>query len=105
MLARGYSAPAPLHPDEGQPYGKDGQEIGVWYLAGGRLCGRWSTWPLPANSLAAHVGEVDGVRASLVTVDCLLELKRGFARQPAGGPLREKDERDIAFLEELRRQT
>jgi hypothetical protein len=42
LVERGYAAPAGLHPDEGQPLLKDGQEVGLWFLteAATNECGR-----------------------------------------------------------------
>jgi hypothetical protein len=107
LCALGFSNPAPLHPYEGQPYLKAGQEAGAWFVdlkaAGGpAMMGRWASWRLPAGSFEGSWLELDGVRARAVSLECLRELKRGFASQPAGrAPLRERDIADLALIDSL----
>src|ERR1700674_4545811 len=55
LVRAGFAAPPGLHPDEGQPFLKDRQEVSVTYLtrhADGnmRVPGRWSDWPFRAGA-------------------------------------------------------
>jgi hypothetical protein len=107
LTARGFGAPPGLHPDEGQPFLKDGQELGLWYLTDredGAIVtpGRWSDWPWPAGSFDGPAGTIGDIEAPVVTLDCLLETKMKFAEHPHGAPLRDKDIADIALLRSLR---
>jgi hypothetical protein len=107
LRALGFSNPAPLHPDEGQPYLKAGHEAGVWFVDldapdGRAMKGRWASWQLPPGSFEEYWLELGGVRARAVSLECLRELKRGFASQPTGdSALREKDVADLELIELL----
>ena len=55
LVSCGFLAPPGLHPDEGQPFLKDGVEAGMWFLerrADGTdaVPGRWANWPFVAGS-------------------------------------------------------
>jgi hypothetical protein len=100
----GFVAWPALHPDEGRPFTKDGQEIGLWYLtydAAGRTItpGRWSDWPWYPGSFDGPRGLLGDLELPAVTLECLLDTKSNFAKHPHGAPLREKD---IADIERLR---
>ena len=106
LLQRGFLAPPPLHPDEGQPYLRQGQEVGVWFLtpdADGNPVtpGRWADWPWPAGSFEAPPGRLGDLSLPVMSVAGLLDMKRGFARHPHGAPLRPKDEADVELLRRL----
>jgi hypothetical protein len=61
LVARGFLAPPGLHPDEGQPFLKDGVEAGMWFLerrADGTdaVPGRWADWPFRRGRSMARPG-------------------------------------------------
>lgn len=106
LLRAGFAAPAALHPDEGQPFLKNGQEIGVWYLVSGEdgfvhTPGRWQDWPWPHGSFDEPRMKIGDVEAPAMSAEGLLDMKLGFARHPHGAPLREKDRGDISRLRAL----
>jgi hypothetical protein len=106
LVAAGFAAWPGLYPDECQPFTKDGQEIGLWYLtrdAEGRTItpGRWAAWPWHSGSFEGPVRQLDGVTLRPVTLECLLDTKSNFAQHPHGAPLREKDVADIARIKAL----
>lgn len=105
MHGTGFSAPSALHPDEGQPYLRDGLEVGVWYLERQgnerRLRGRWTGWALPPGSFSAGMARLDDVEAPVVSLECLREMKAGFAAQEHGAALRPKDIADLALIDTL----
>ena len=110
LQARGFLAPPGLHPDEGQPFLKDGQELGQWYLTrrdDGEIVtpGRWADWPWPHGSFDGPPGRVGDVEAPVVTIECLIETKTKFADHPHGAPLRDKDVADLEFLRSLLEST
>jgi hypothetical protein len=102
----GFVAPPGLHPDEGQPFLKDGQEAGMWYLVrddAGRVVtpGRWADWPWAAGAFDGPPAVIGDQAAPVVTLEALLDTKENFASHPHGAPLREKDIADIARLREM----
>ena len=110
LMESGFLAPSGLHPDEGQPFLKDGVELGMWYLqrrpdGSTTVPGRWSDWPFPAHSFDGGPGKISNVVAPVMSLDGLLDMKERFAVHPHGAPLRPKDESDIEFLRELRART
>jgi hypothetical protein len=104
-LARaGFAAPPGIHPDEAQPFLKNGQEVGVWYLVSGEdgfvhTPGRWQDWPWPHGSFDEARMRIGDVEVPVMSVEGLLYMKVGFAQHPHGAPLREKDRADIARLQ------
>jgi hypothetical protein len=106
LTARGFLSPQGLHPDEGQPFLKDGQEAGITYLAhdavGGVVTpGRWADWPWPHGSFEGPRRRIGDLEAPVISVIGLLDMKENFARHPHGAPRRAKDEADIATLRRL----
>jgi hypothetical protein len=109
LVAAGFVAPLALHPDEGQPYVKDGQEAGAWYLTPSprgdlRIPGRWRRWRWPDGSFDGPPGRIGHLEAPVMSLRGLIEMKKGFATQPAGAALREKDRADLERLEAMLRQ-
>jgi hypothetical protein len=103
LVGAGFLAPAGLHPDEAQPFLKDGQEVGAWYLVDGddgsvHVPGRWEGWAFDAGWFEGPRLRMDSVEAPAMSAKGLLAMKLGFADQPAGGALRPKDLADIARL-------
>jgi aminoglycoside-2''-adenylyltransferase len=103
MRRAGFAAPAPLHPDEGQPFLRDGQEAGVFFLvqhADGRshTPGRWADWPWRAGAFDGPRLRLDDVEAPVMSAEGLLDMKLNFAAHPYGAPLRDKDQADITVL-------
>ncbi len=106
LLRAGFAAPAALHPDEGQPFLKDGQELGVWYLVRDETGavstpGRWADWPFPAGAFDEPRVRLGDMEAPAMSAEGLLEMKLGFAAQPHGAPLREKDQADVVRLRRI----
>jgi hypothetical protein len=106
LTAAGYLAPPGLHPEEGQPFLRDGQEVGVWYVvrdASGQIVtpGRWADWPWPAGSFDAPPGHIENLELPAMSVEGLLDMKLGFARHPHGAPQRPRDAADIELLRRL----
>jgi hypothetical protein len=102
----GFLAPPGLHPNEGQPFLKDGQEAGMWYLVrddADRVVtpGRWADWPWIAGAFDGPPAMIGGQTAPVVTLEALLDTKENFSSHPHGAPLREKDVADIARLREM----
>ncbi len=106
LVRTGFVALPGLHPDEGQPLLKGGQEVGAWYLVcdeAGAIAtpGRWADWPWPAGSFdepRMHIGDIE---APAMSAEGLLEMKMRFAQHPYGASLREKDRADIARLQAI----
>ena len=103
ITAAGFAAPPGLYPDEAQPFLKDAQEVGVWYLirdADDQICtpGRWADWPWAPGSFDAPRAQLGDIEAPVMSVEGLLAMKLEFADQAHGAPLREKDLTDIARL-------
>jgi hypothetical protein len=103
LTGRGFVAPPPVHPGEGQPFLRDGQEVGVWFVTddadGSPVTpGRWSDWPWPVGSFDGPRVRLGDLLLPVMSVAGLLEMKRGFAKHPHGAPLRQKDEADIVLL-------
>jgi hypothetical protein len=106
LTAAGFAAPTPLHPDEGQPFLKEGQELGLWFLNPGedgrlRMHGRWADWPLPTDSFEGTALALEGAMAFAVSPLCLIEMKLNFQRYAPGAETRNKDSADIEALREL----
>ncbi len=103
LVHAGFAAPPGLYLDECQPFLKDGQEIGGWYIerdADGAIHtpGRWADWSWSAGSFdepRMYIGDID---APAMSADGLLDMKLGFSTHPHGAPLRAKDRADIAAL-------
>lgn len=94
------------YPDEAQPFVKEGQEIGAWFLIrdpDSRVVtpGRWSDWPWPPGAFDNPRARIDDVVAPVMSVAGLLDMKENFPKHRHGRPLRPKDEADIALLREL----
>ena len=103
LTRRGFVAPPPVHPDEGQPFLRDGHEVGVWFVTedAGRSFvtpGRWADWPWPAGSFDGPRVCLGDLALPAMSVAGLLDMKRGFAAHPHGASLRPKDEADILLL-------
>jgi hypothetical protein len=95
-----------LHPDEGQPYLKDGVEAGMWFLVRringtDAVPGRWADWPFPPESFDGSPGRIGDVEAPVTSIEGLLDMKENFAAHPHGAPPRDKDLSDIAFLRKM----
>jgi hypothetical protein len=106
LLEGGFLAPWGLHPDEGQPFLKDGQEVGVTYLerdGNGRIAtpGRWADWPWVDGAFDGARCRIGELEAPVMSVRGLLEMKENFEKHPHGSPRRAKDEADIATLRNL----
>lgn len=63
--------------------------------------GRWSDWIFPPGSFGESMGELDGLAVPTMSVEGMLAMKEQYASLRNGGPLREKDVRDIAVLQSL----
>lgn len=103
LSGAGFIAPTGLHPDEGQPFVKDGQEVGAWFIArddAGRVVtpGRWSDRPWPDGAFDGGRIRLGDLEAPAMSIEGLLEMKLGFSRHPHGAPLRAKDITDIVRL-------
>jgi hypothetical protein len=99
-----------LHPDEGDPYLKDGQEVSVTFLARdvqGRLItpGRWSDWPWIEGAFEGPRVRLGQIDVPVTSIAGLLDMKENFAKHLHGRPLRPKDEADIALLRALANQS
>jgi hypothetical protein len=106
LVARGFLGPPGLHPDEGQPFLKDGVEAGMWFLerrddGSGAVPGRWADWPFPAGSFDGAPRRIGDVEAPVTSIEGLLDMKENFASHPHGAPPRDKDFSDIAFLRKM----
>jgi hypothetical protein len=106
LVAAGFAGPPGLYPDECQPFVKQGQECGSYYLredAGGRLFtpGRWADWPWAAGSFDGPRGVVGELELPVMSIEGLLDIKQNFHRHPHGAPLRPKDIADIERLQAL----
>jgi hypothetical protein len=93
-----------IHEDECQPFTKDGQETGLWFLIRNGsdeivTPGRWADWPWLPGSFDEPPRAIGDLVLPAVSLECLLDLKTNFAKHPHGAPLREKD---IADIERLR---
>lgn len=106
LVPLGFLAPAPLHPDEAQPFLKDGQEVGLWFLIqdeAGRTCTpvRWRDWPWAPGAFDGDRLTLDAITAPAMSLEGVLDMKTNFAAHPHGAPLREKDIADIVLLRDL----
>jgi hypothetical protein len=106
LTAAGFLAPPPLHPGEGQPYLRDGVEVGCWYVepnADGKLAtpGRWADWPYAEGAFDDLARTLRGVTARVLSAQALLDMKLNFRHHAHGAPPREKDVGDIARLREI----
>jgi len=106
LTGAGFFAPPGLHADEGQPFLKDGQEIGIWYLVrsdDGRVHtpGRWSDWPWAKDSFDGPRLDLAGVLVPVMSLEGLLDMKINFRHHPHGAPPREKDAADIELMQRL----
>lgn len=106
LVDAGFAAPAGTHPDEGQPFLKHGQVLGVFFLdrAGdGRvhITGRWRDWRWPSGSFDGSRRRIADIEAPAMSVAGLIEMKANFEEQPNGAPRRAKDIADLVFLNEL----
>ncbi len=106
LTEAGFVAPPALHPDEGQPCLREGQEFGVWFLARtpeGAIVtpGRWADRPWLAGSFEADPALLEGMTLPAMSAAGLLDMKLRFERHPHGAPPRAKDEVDIALLRQL----
>jgi hypothetical protein len=106
LVGAGFLAPPPLHPNEGQPYLKAGEEVGCWYLepnAEGSLAtpGRWSDWPYADGAFGDPPRTLHGVTARVMSAPALFDMKLNFRHHAHGAPPRDKDLADIALLERL----
>jgi hypothetical protein len=104
LVRAGFVALPGLHPDEGQPFVKDGQEVGTWFImrdAAGRMVtpGRWCDWPWPDGAFDGRRVRLGDREIPVMSAEGLLEMKLGYAKHPHGAPLRAKD---IADIERLR---
>lgn len=65
------------------------------------VLGRWSDWVFPPGSFGATRGDLDGLEVPTMSVEGMLAMKEQYATLRNGGPLREKDVRDVAALKAL----
>lgn len=106
LVSVGYEAPPALHPNEGQPFTKNGEELGVWFLTmddRGRpmMRGRWADWRLPDGAFEQTPLMLGTIEARALSPDALIEMKVNFPRYANDAALREKDQADIALLRSL----
>jgi hypothetical protein len=106
LVGAGFLAVPGLHPDEGQPFLKDGQELGAWYLrptSGGGICtpGRWADWLWPDGAFAGPRARIGDVEAPAMSIAGLLDMKANFAQHAHGAPARAKDLADIDLLKAM----
>jgi len=102
MDAASYQLVDHPHPDEASIWRKDGQLVELYFLTVNAQRevvgqGRWDKWPLPEHSLGSEISMVDGVPCPVVSMECILGTKQGYA-QYTGIPLREKDRADVIAL-------
>jgi hypothetical protein len=95
-----------LHPDEGQPFLKDGLEINATYLrknADGTVVtpGRWADWPWLPGSFDGPFAKLGELEVPVISAEAQLDMKLRFPEHPHGAPLREKDHHDIRLLRKL----
>ncbi len=100
--AAGYQLVDHPHLEEASIWRKNGQIVELYLLAvnaQGEVAvqGRWNRWPLPEHSLGSEIRIVDGVPCPVVSTECILGTKQGYA-QYTGIPLREKDRADVMAL-------
>jgi hypothetical protein len=62
------------------------------------IAGKWSDWAWADAAFDAPMATLHGVTCPIVSAQSILATKEGYAAQPHGGPLRDKDIADIARL-------
>lgn len=102
MRAAGYELVDHPHPEEASIWRKHGEIVELYFMvldARGDTVGRgrWAEWPIPADSLGTESKDLNGVQCPVVSIECILAIKEGYARY-TGIPLREKDQVDIIAL-------
>jgi Uncharacterised nucleotidyltransferase len=102
LTAAGYECVDHPHPDEALIWRKHDQIVELYFTVNnsqGHVTGqgRWSNWPLPDYSLGSEIRTVEGVECPVVSMDCILGTKQGYA-QYTGIPEREKDRADVITL-------
>ncbi|MDQ2745400.1 MAG: hypothetical protein M3Z66_24320 [Chloroflexota bacterium] len=100
--AAGYQVVDHPHPEEASVWRKQGQIVELYFNvvnAQGEVVGRgrWDHWPSPENALGSEVRVLHGVECPVVSMQCILGVKQGYA-QYTGIPLREKDRADVKAL-------
>jgi len=63
--------------------------------------GRWSDWIFPPGSFGDSTGTLQGHTVPTMSAEGMLAMKEQYASLRNGGPLRDKDVRDIAVLQTL----
>ncbi|MBI5287604.1 MAG: hypothetical protein HY873_01390 [Chloroflexi bacterium] len=106
LSSAGFFAPPGLYPGECQPFLKDSEEVGAWYLVREtdsrvHTPGRWSDWPWPKGSFDGPRVDLAGLLVPAMSLEGLLEMKLKFRDHPHGAPPREKDLADIDLLQRL----
>jgi hypothetical protein len=102
----GFLAPPGLHPDEGQPFLKEGVEINATYLhtnADGTIVtpGRWADWPWLPGSFDGPLACLGEIEVPVISAEAQLDMKLRFPEHPHGAPWRDKDRHDIRLLRRL----
>lgn len=106
LTGAGFSAWPSVHPPEGEPFTKDGQEAGITFLIrneAGEIVtpGRWADWPWYAGAFDEPTAKLGDLDLPVMSLEGLLDLKSNFARHPYGAPLRAKDIADIERIRAL----
>jgi hypothetical protein len=102
----GFLAPPGLHPDEGQPFLKEGVEINATYLRTngyGTIVtpGRWADWPWLRGSFDGPPACLGETEVPVISAAAQLDMKLRFPEHPHGAAWREKDHHDIRVLREI----
>jgi hypothetical protein len=102
----GFLAPPGLHPDEGQPFLKEGVEISATYLrtnADGTIVtpGRWADWPWLPGSFDGPLASLSEIEVPVISAEAQLDMKLRFPEHPHGAQWRDKDRHDIRLLRRL----
>jgi len=102
MDAAGYQLVDHPHPEEASIWRKHGQIVELYFVevnAQGEVVarGRWDHWPSPENALGSEVRVLHGVECPVVSMQCILGVKQGYAKY-TGIPPREKDRADVMAL-------
>jgi hypothetical protein len=110
LAAAGFTWVPSLHPDEGEPFLKDGQEISVTFLVrpeDGRVFTprRWSDWPWVDGAFDGPRAQLGEIEVPVTSLEGLIDMKMNFEKHPHGKPRRPKDDADIALLRRLLERT
>ena len=106
LVASGVTTLRTQPPEESREFTKDGVSFSSAFFEACpdrtyRPRGRWSDWVFPADSFERPHGHLGELAVPAMSIAGMLAMKEQYPTLRNGGPLRDKDVRDLEILREL----